>query len=102
MYYMRIWQKVDIEEVKKHLLIVGDIAADCANCREIGIKYAQTQTCPQCGAEFKFITARATGSLKVSGPQVKRIKERRPDLTFVDYDDFRSITGAKTARDFFG
>ena len=102
-YYIRVWQSVDIENVTKHLVIVGDITGDCAQCRELGIAYASAKTCPQCGTEFRFITARsATGSVKMSGATVKRLKDRRPDLTFIDYDDYKSITGKQAARDFFG
>lgn len=100
---MRIWQPVDIEAVKKHLLIVGELTGDCASCRELGIKYADVKICPQCKTDFKFITARgAVGSMKAMGGVVKRIKSRRPDLTFVDYDDFQSLTGKQSARDLLG
>lgn len=101
--YMRIWQAVDIQNIKKQLLMVGDITADCANCRELGIRYAEVRICPKCGEEFKFITARsAVGSLRSMGSTVKRIKGRRPDLTFIDYDDYKSLTGKQSAREFFG
>jgi hypothetical protein len=102
-FYMRVWQAVDLEGIQKHLLIVGDVTADCAACRHLGIKYAETQSCPGCGTIFRFITARgAVGSTKTMGAAVKRIKDRRPDLTFVDYDDYKSLTGKQSARDFFG
>ena len=102
-YFIRVWQSVDIEGITKHLLIVGDITADCAACRELGIAYAATKNCPKCGTDFRFITARsAIGGVKVSGGTVKRIKDRRPDLTFIDYEDYKSITGKQAARDFFG
>lgn len=101
-FYIRVWQPCDIEGITKHLLIVGDITADCASCRELGIPYAQAKTCSKCGTEFRFITARNAGGLhKDRGGTVKRIKERRPDLTFVDYDDYKEITGKQQARDFF-
>ncbi|MFT5208270.1 MAG: hypothetical protein ACI9CF_002042 [Candidatus Omnitrophota bacterium] len=103
MRYMRIWQNVDIDSIKERLLIVGELSADCAACRELGIVYQETKICPGCGVDFKFITARgAIGSLKVMGGTVKRIKDRRPDLTFIDYDDYKSITGKQSAADFFG
>ena len=100
---MRIWQAVEAENVKKHLLIVGDITADCAACRELGIAYQQAKNCPGCGVAFHFITSRnATGGARMCGAEVKRIKDRRPDLTFIDYEDWKSITGKQAARDFFG
>lgn len=100
--YIRIWQSCVIEEITRHLLIVGDVTADCQNCRELGIDYAQTRDCPKCGTTFRFIASRNTGKMDVSrGGTVKRIKDRRPDLTFIDYEDYKEITGKQNARDFF-
>jgi len=102
-FFMRVWQPVDIESIKQHLLIVGDLTADCASCRALGIKYADARECPECKTVFHFITARgAVGSTMKMGSIVKRIKARRPDLTFVDYDDYKALTGKQSARDFFG
>jgi len=100
---IRVWQPANIENIKEHLLIVGDLTADCAKCRELGIKYAEATQCPQCGTEFMFITARsAVGAAKVAAGTVRRIKGRRPDLTFIDYSDYQSLTGKQAAKDFFG
>lgn len=100
--YIRIWQKCDIAEITKHLLIVGDVTADCQNCRELGIDYVNVRQCPKCGTTFRFIASRNTGKLDGGrGATVKRIKERRPDLTFIDYEDYKEITGKTKARDFF-
>jgi predicted RNA-binding Zn-ribbon protein involved in translation (DUF1610 family) len=100
--YIRIWQSCVIEEITKHLLIVGDVTADCQNCRELGINYAETRDCPKCGTTFRFIASRNTGKMDVArGGTVKRIKDRRPDLTFIDYEDYKEITGKQNARDFF-
>ena len=101
-FLIRVWQPCDIAEVTKHLLIVGDITADCANCRELGIEYAQAKQCPKCATVFRFIASRSAGRLDGSrGGTVKRIKDRRPDLTFIDYEDYKEITGKSQARDFF-
>lgn len=101
--YMRIWQTVDIEAVKRHLLIVGELTGDCASCRELGIPYTTAKTCPQCKTDFHFVAARsAVGSAKTAGGVVKRIKDKRPDLTFIDHDDYVALTGKQSARDFFG
>ena len=96
-FYIRVWQPCDPQAVTRHLLVVGDLTADCANCRELGIDYAQARQCPKCGTGFHFIAARSAGS----GAGVRRIKERRPDLTFIDYHDYKEITGKQQARDFF-
>lgn len=101
-FLIRVWQNCDVEQITKHLLIVGDVTADCANCRELGVEYANTRNCPKCGTDFRFIASRQTGKLdKGRGATVKRIKDRRPDLTFIDYEDYKEITGKQQARDFF-
>lgn len=100
-FYLRIWQNCNIEEVTKHLMIVGDLTADCASCRELGIEYAQAKTCPKCGTTFRFMSLRSS---KLDGPRgtaAKRLKDRRPDLTLIDYDDYKEITGKNSAREFF-
>ena len=101
-FYIRVWQPCVVEEITRHLLIVGDVTADCAHCRELGIDYGQARNCPKCGTDFRFIASRLTSRLdRNRGSNVKRIKERRPDLTFVDYEDYKEITGKQQARDFF-
>src|SRR3989338_7538545 len=101
-FYIRVWQACQVEEITKHLLVVGDVTADCANCRELGIDYGQARQCPKCGTTFRFIASRLTGRLdRNRGVNISRIKERRGDLTFIDYDDYKEITGKQQARDFF-
>ncbi len=101
-FYLRIWQACDVAGITEHLMIVGDVSADCAKCRHLGIDYSQTKNCPSCGTHFTFIASRNTGVLdKGRGATVKRIKDRRPDLTFIDYEDYKEITGKQQARDFF-
>ncbi|PIU40699.1 MAG: hypothetical protein COT00_00345 [Candidatus Omnitrophica bacterium CG07_land_8_20_14_0_80_50_8] len=101
-FYIRVWQNCDLEGITKHLMIVGEVTADCANCRELGIDYAQIRNCPKCGTDFRFIASRSTGKLdRGRGATVRRIKDRRPDLTFIDYEDYKEITGKQNARDFF-
>ena len=102
-FFIRVWQACNVEEITKCLLIVGDVTADCANCRELGIDYAKVSACPKCGTQFHFIASRNTGRLDANrGGTVKRIKDRRPDLTLIDYEDYKEITGKQQARDFFG
>ena len=100
--YIRVWQSCNVEEISKCLLIVGDVSADCSNCRELGIEYSKAASCPKCNTKFHFITSRNAGRLDPGrGGTVKRIKDRRPDLTFIDYEDFKEITGKQQAREFF-
>ncbi|MCA9396106.1 MAG: hypothetical protein KC649_02955 [Candidatus Omnitrophica bacterium] len=100
---IRVWQPADLSSISKHLLIIGDVAADCSNCRALGLKYENLKQCPECGTVFNFVTCRsAVGSVKTSGAVVSRIRGRCPGLVFIDYDDYKTLTGKQNARDFFG
>lgn len=99
--YIRVWQPCEISEITRHLLVVGDLTADCASCRELGIDYSKAEACPKCGTKFRFIACRGLGREGARSGTVKRIKDRRPDLTMIDYEDYKEITGKQSARDFF-
>ena len=100
--FLRIWQVFDLEEVEKHLLILGDLTGDCAACRELGISYQEARTCPRCKTAFKYVTSRRLETHPGERFQIAgRLRERRPDLVFIDYEDFKRTLGRKKARDFF-
>lgn len=95
--FLRAYQKFDMDEVKSHLLICGELSAHCAQCNTLGLKF-DTSRCPQCQAEFKYITFR---NIKENMPKIQKLNETNPRLTFVDYDDFKRITGRLKAQEFF-
>ena len=101
--YLRVFQDFDIEEVKSHLLILGDLSSDCASCQALGIDPSEVSTCPQCGTTFRYLTSRRAENFPAERFQiVKRYREKRSDLIFVDYGDYSKAIGQKKARDFFG
>lgn len=100
--YLRIYQEFDFEDVNRHLLIMGDLSADCAACRALGINAYEATKCPECGTPYKYLTSRRLESHP--GERfglVRKMKEKRPDLIFIDYGDFSKTLGQKKARDFF-
>ena len=100
--YLRTYRHFDIEEVKKHLLIFGDLSADCASCRALGIDGYQARECPQCKTPFKYATSRRLDLHPGERfPWVRRVQEKRPDLVVIDYSDYTKTIGHKQARDFF-
>ena len=100
--FLRTWQVFDIEEVEKHLLILGDLTGDCASCRELGIRYQEARECPRCKTSFKYVTSRRLETHPGERFQiVSRLREKRPDLGFIDYEDYKRTLGRKKARDFF-
>lgn len=91
--FIRVWKDIDIKDVSDHLLIVGDITGDCSKCRALGIDYTKLSTCPKCGTAFKYIASRSK--------EVGKIIKRRPDLIFIDFEDYKKITGKMKARSLF-
>ncbi len=100
--FLRTYLPYDITEMKQYLLIMGDLSADCAACKALGIDGYAARQCPQCGTPFKYITSRR---LETHGEErfrlVRRMREKRPDLAVIDYTDYIKTLGHKKARDFF-
>jgi hypothetical protein len=89
--FIRVWKEFDIGDISKHLLIVGDITGDCSSCRQLGIDYSTAKSCPKCGTDFKYIATRTR--------ETRRIKHKRPDLIFIDFEDYKKAAGKIKARD---
>lgn len=91
--FIRVWKEFDIEEVSAHLLMAGDLTGDCSKCRELGIDYSKAKVCPKCETNFKYIASRRR--------EVRRIKNKRPDLIFIDFEDYKKAQGKLKARNLF-
>lgn len=94
---IRVWTDVDIDEVYEHLLIIGDLLASCAKCSNLDLK-PDAQSCPKCGATFKYFSFR---NPEENIPKMLKMKAQNKDLIFIDYADFKKMTGALKARKFF-
>jgi len=88
---------MDIDSVKEHLMIAGDLSASCSKCNHVGIKIDMTE-CPGCHTEFRYIGFR---NIKDNMPKMLNLSESRPQLAFIDFDDFKKMTGALKAQEFF-
>ncbi len=99
MDYIRVWTEMDIKDVQEHIIMVEDKFGHCPGCKEIGIKLTDLGQCPGCGRDFKFVTSKDARGGKMD--VVLRTRKKLPDLTFVDYDDYVSLTGKKKAQDLF-
>ena len=101
-HWIRIWSHKDFGEIEQHLMIIGDLKGDCAHCREFALDYKQVRQCPKCGTVFHYITSRRLESHPGERFQiVKRKNEIRPDLVWIDYEDYKKLTDRQKARDFF-
>lgn len=87
--FIRVWKEIDMKDIADHLIVVGDISGDCSKCRELGIDYTKKTACPKCGTVFKYIASRTR--------EVGRIVKKRPDLIFVDLEDYKKIMGKTMA-----
>lgn len=99
MEYMRIWQEVDLEDIKDKIIMVDDILGHCPNCKQIGIDLKDLKKCPSCSREFKYVTSKDAEGGKID--IVLKTKKKLPHLTFVDYTDYIRITGKKEAETLF-
>ncbi|MFH1790879.1 MAG: hypothetical protein ABH885_02710 [Candidatus Omnitrophota bacterium] len=96
--FIRVWSELDMDLIKRHTLIAGDPAGDCANCKEVGINIQVSKKCPNCGTEFKYIATR----LQNNPSQARKLKAKRPDLTAIDLSDYKEAYGRSQARDLMG
>ncbi|MBU1086332.1 MAG: hypothetical protein KKD05_02315 [Candidatus Omnitrophica bacterium] len=95
---IRVWQCFDSEQVKKQLLLAGELSANCENCQHLGINFLQSKQCPQCQTEFKYIGFRTKSNKAEELFAIKRLKEKRPDLIIIDYEDIKRACGKSQAR----
>ena len=101
--WIRVWKQFSLDEIKDSLLIVGELTSDCGRCKEVGLSVDHSKSCPHCGAAFRFVTSRqAAGSVPNHYRGVGRITSRRPDLIFIEYDDYKRSTGKSKAYEMLG
>ena len=96
--FLRIYKKFYFDEVKTHTLLYGALSGSCSHCKDLDIKLDAT-ACPSCKTPFKYI---AFMNIRDHLPKMQRISQERPNLVFVDYDDFKKVEGELRARDILG
>lgn len=101
-FLVRVWQKLNSDEVKKHLLLAGELTANCENCQHLGIDFFKETKCRECGTDFKYIGFRKKNNKGEELFAINRLKEKRPDLIIVDCEDIKHAFGKSKARDLLG
>ncbi|MFH1876058.1 MAG: hypothetical protein ABH865_04135 [Candidatus Omnitrophota bacterium] len=91
--FLRSWQEFDLEDVKKHLIVVGELSSDCFCCRKIGLD-SHARACPSCKAYFKYMGFRR----HVDGGYIHKLRAELPSIIFIDFDDFKKLIGQQQAR----
>ena len=94
--FIRVYRKLNIYDIRDHLLIYGDLAASCSKCKALDLKLDEAK-CPHCQAEFKYISFR---NVKSHLPKILKLMEQKPHLTLVDFEDYTRILGALKAEEF--
>jgi hypothetical protein len=94
--FIRVYQDLDVHEVKKNLLIYGDLSGQCAQCQTMDIKLDKT-ICPSCQTPFNYIAFR---NFKSHLAKLPRLRQERPSLVIIDFDDYKNVMGALKAADF--
>ena len=95
--FIRVWNEVDIEEISRHLIIIGDLLANCGNCSQIGLD-PSLNICPNCKTDFKYATFT---SEKNRSSQIIKMRDKLRDKIFIDYSDFKRCKAESKAKDFF-
>ncbi len=95
--FLRVYQKLDIKDIREHLIVCGDLSSNCEKCKAINIRI-DAASCPECRTEFKYISFR---NIKSHWPKIPKILEARPQVVFIDYEDYVRITGSLKAKEFF-
>ena len=95
--FIRVWNELDIKDISKHLIIIGELMGSCANCSHIGLD-PYLDVCPKCKTEFEYATFT---SEKDRGAQFVKMRNQIPKKVFIDYSDFKRCKAEAKARDFF-
>ena len=93
---IRQYKVLDVKELKKSLLIHGDLSSVCANCKEMDLKLSDKK-CSKCGVEFKSIAFR---NIRSHIPKIHKLFIERPQVSVIDYDDYKRNEGAIKAEEF--
>lgn len=100
--WIRVWEEKQLPEIEQHILIVGDAFGDCGPCRQLGLDYKTVKECPNCHTPFRYVTSRRFESNPGERFHiVKRLAQTRKDLVWIDYQDYKNLTGKQRAREFF-
>ena len=49
--FIRVWEELDLADVEKHLIVAGDLSAECFCCHKVGIDL-KARACPNCSASI--------------------------------------------------
>lgn len=97
-HFIREYQNLEFDDVKKHTLEYGALSGMCSNCKELNVKIDML-LCPKCQTPFKYI---AFQNIREHLPKMARIMAERSAVRFIDHQDFKRLEGEEKARSIFG
>jgi hypothetical protein len=95
---IRIYQDLEFNDVKEHLLEYGVLSGVCAKCKHMNVKL-EDHACPECHTEFKYV---AFQSVREHHAKMVKLHAQRPGIQFVDHQDFKRIEAETKARSILG
>lgn len=90
--FLRVWQELNLIDIEKHLIVIGELSAECFCCHKVGID-RKSKLCPACNTNFKYMGFRR----KIRIPYLREIKEEFENITFIDFEDFKKSVGKRNA-----
>lgn len=97
---LRVWQELDLDEVRTHLLLIDDLYGTCASCKQIGLNYLKDSVCSGCGTTFKYMATRIKNPGE-TGKILARIKKEGLKLTLIDREDYEKAQAEKNIGSLF-
>ncbi|HMV40978.1 MAG TPA: hypothetical protein PK079_26205 [Leptospiraceae bacterium] len=98
--YIRVWSAFDVNEIKRHLLLIDDLYGSCANCKQLGLNYLKDKECPGCKTVFKYIATNLKGIEDVK-KILNRIQDMNLQLTLIEKEDYIHSTAKDAVKDLF-
>ena len=95
-FWLKVWEKIDINKVKNNLLVIGAYKAECFNCHNIDIDKDKAK-CPYCGAEFKYVAFREHFP---GTKELNSLKER--ECVVIDWQVFKKEIDRQKAKEILG
>ncbi len=97
---VRIWQNIDVEAVRKQLILVDDLYGSCGNCKQLGLNYLKDRKCTSCGNEFRYLATKLQAPGEVA-KILNRIHKEELPLQVIDRDDFERASARDALQDLF-
>lgn len=97
---IRVWTRLDLDEVKKGLLLVEDLYGSCGNCKQLGLNLLKDHSCPSCKTTFQYVATRLQSPGEVAKLYSRIMAEKLP-LTLIDRQDYERATARDTLGNLF-